>query len=128
MRVINMGFRSLFIASTPLMSEDWPKEFIEKHSGIDFSRGLQISAKSEHKFYNAWEGLDKELQQILKDYQSLKNPSFLPEICLVALHECRGITYFRITPDKIELFEPEGWRKVDEITHWYCYCTPVEEE
>lgn len=133
-----MGFRSTMI------SEDYHREipewFVSKWDNIHchiripidafgnptnegrpyFS--FPISTLKERKFYAEFEReeLFLDIQKVLKELK-IKN------ICVVLLHECGGITKVVISEDKIEGMEPIEWKKVESVTHDYCYgCSDVK--
>ena len=127
-----MGFRSTLITEDfsgiklpRWFVRKWNEEFNfgeHKHAKGTYWRQntFLISSKSERKMYNGKE------EEIIVDIQRVANIKGLDAIVLITLHECGGITRFKIEKDKITVSEPTGWKEVDGITHDYCYgCSDV---
>lgn len=109
-----MGFRSTFV--TEDYSVEWPEWFKEKYDGWINFNGC-ISSTTEGKTYGVFSSLAEDIQKALKEAKAELSLGFV----LIFLHECGGITRYEIHPDRINISEPSGWDKVDDITHHYCY-------
>lgn len=121
-----MGFRSTF---TTLDNDFvWPDWFITKYrERIHFpvENVGAIHSKYEAKTYMTWAELHDDIQRALREQDEVQQ-----RLVLVYLHECGGITRCQIERDRILWSEPErdGWRKVDGVTHHYCYgCSDAPE-
>lgn len=112
-----MGFRSVLITEDNALKI--PEWFIIKYAKVlHFSDGgLPISSQYEFKtYFEMWPELLTDFQKVL-----VENDALYDKLDLILLHECGGITRYEVYRDKILINEPESWRKVDDVTHDYCY-------
>lgn len=121
-----MGFRSTLTSQHNYLP--LPEWFVEKYQdylyingkdreGNDSHAGLPISSKYEFKtYFPTAEGMPEDIQKVIRE-----NPEASPELVLVWLHECGGITRVQIDKDKILWSEPTEWKQTDGVTHDYCY-------
>lgn len=120
-----MGFRSNFITEDVrgLLVPQWfiekyPQHFVGVNSATE--RCFPIVQWWESKFYSAFAETDifQDIQKVLAEQ---KTETRSPSIVLILLHECRGITRVKITPDAITAKEPTEWKEVSSVEHDYCY-------
>lgn len=105
-----MGFRSVII--TEDYGYSWPAWLRDKYPSLNVpERGL-ISSRYEIKIYD---------DKLMRDIQEacIEAGALLP-FRIVIFHECAGITLCDITKDGIEYLEPDGFKRVKFITHYYC--------
>ena len=123
-----MGFRSTLITEDIGLS--LPEWFVDKYRDYFWMCDEEgkfyfpISTKFEIKtYFPTGEELPKDLQRVLNEQEGGCNN----DLVFIWLHECGGITRVEIHKDKIIYTEPVGWKKVDGITHDYCYgCSDAE--
>ena len=120
-----MGFRSVFI------TEDWAEEipqwFVAKYphlayGNFDNKPNFPIAQLFESKFYGPFAKDERwlDIQRIIKESEDLD------AVTIILLHECGGVTRIQITKDAIIGQEPTEWRRVDGVTHNYCYgCSDI---
>jgi hypothetical protein len=101
-----------------------PEWFVEKYQGgmhlgeRDGKASLPIVTKFERKFYAGKEDeLFVDFQQVLREQPGRFRDGDGVEFVL--FHECSGITMVRVGANFIRMYEPEGWREVEDITHGY---------
>jgi len=123
-----MGFRSNFITED-IGGIEVPRWFVEKYPNHELRHNIEtdkyyfpIVQPWESKFYSplAETEIFQDIQKILKEVPSSFS-GYLPDITLVLLHECGGITRVKITAESITGREPTDWKEVKEVEHSYCY-------
>ena len=114
-----------------LISEDLnipiPDWFRKKYDDLlNFNNNnFPISTKFEIKTYSD-RGIElvKDIRKVISSNETLIDPV---GVVFIWLHECGGVTKFKIYKDKIVYSEPMEWGEVKNITHWHCNkCSEVD--
>jgi hypothetical protein len=120
-----MGFRSVVISDIPLgkLPHWFESKWMDR---LHLSEWGTISSIFEMKTYTHGGLMDlpEDIQRVIAE-KTAAQPGWDPEYpmkrVLVYLHECGGISRCEIDPYSIKWTEPSGWKRVEGVTHDYCY-------
>lgn len=108
-----MGFRSSFVSEHRTIA--WPDWFREKWGHwVHFGEGC-ISSRFEAKLYYTGVGFEEDVQKVIGEVGNVDS------LWIVFFHECHGVSRCCISRNAIEWSEPDGWCRVDDVTHYYCW-------